>query len=357
MAHRGGCACLRTTIPRISLFISGRMTTTDTMDLVADDDIDTETLQAKINMSMSFAEDLVSSWIKPAHKANLSKSAVDAQKLLDEQLRRPPRLGVGAPIPESSVTARDAARLKHRLMGKGKKRATEDDNTPKPEHSEDEERRGGTIRKKPKLDPFVGRSKAKAKIVVNPATQLTHNPNRQAHCGDSKTGDDNLEQGREGHSMSSSLGATQINTDLSAKKREKKRRRHATGMEASMSFQELAIPHYQPIITSPDRSGNQSLPVNPPPLGSESSSVSFSISGPFSMSTLQTELKRDGELNVPDTSTQLTAPPTEASRLTVPLLNLDGPPERGDGSGKDDNPDSPKKKRKRRKKKKHPFQI
>ena len=67
------------------------MATTETMDLVADDDIDTETLQAQINMSMSFAEDLVSSWIKPVHKANLSKSAVDAQKLLDEQLRRPPR--------------------------------------------------------------------------------------------------------------------------------------------------------------------------------------------------------------------------------------------------------------------------
>lgn len=60
-------------------------------DIVADDDIDTEALQAKINMSMSFAEDLVSSWIKAEHRANLSKSTVDAQKLLDEQLRRPPR--------------------------------------------------------------------------------------------------------------------------------------------------------------------------------------------------------------------------------------------------------------------------
>jgi hypothetical protein len=67
------------------------MSTTETMDMIADDDIDTEILQAQINMSMSFAEDLVSSWIQPAHKANLSKTAVDAQKLLDEQLRRPPR--------------------------------------------------------------------------------------------------------------------------------------------------------------------------------------------------------------------------------------------------------------------------
>ncbi|KAG0709816.1 hypothetical protein DFH29DRAFT_16085 [Suillus ampliporus] len=273
----------------ISLFISGRMATTDTMGLVADDDIDTETLQAQINMSMSFAEDLVSSWIKPAHKANLSKSAVDAQKLLDEQLRRPPRLGVGAPIPESSATARDAARLKHQLIGKGKKRAPEDDNTLKTDHhSEDEERRGGAIRKKTKLDPFAGRSKTKARIAVNPDTQLIHDPsslNRQANGGDSKTGGDDLEQGPESHSMSSSLGASEINSDLSVKKREKKRRKHATGREASMSFQEQAIPHSQP-ITSSDRSGNQSLPVNPP-LGSESSSLSFSISGPFSMSALQ----------------------------------------------------------------------
>jgi len=67
------------------------MPTTETTDMTADDDIDTETLQAQLNMSMSFAEDLVSSWIKPAHKAKLSKSTVDAQKLLDEQLRRPAR--------------------------------------------------------------------------------------------------------------------------------------------------------------------------------------------------------------------------------------------------------------------------
>ncbi|KAG2156239.1 hypothetical protein DEU56DRAFT_906404 [Suillus clintonianus] len=342
------------------------MSTTEMVDLIADDDIDTETLQAQINMSMSFAEDLVSSWIKPAHKANLGKSAVDAQKLLDEQLRRPPRLGVGAPIPESSATARDAVRLKHRLIGKGKKRAPEDDTTLKTEHhSEDEERRGGTVRKKMKLDPFARRSKTKAKIFGNFVTQSTNqpsSPHRQTDGGDSKTGGDDMEQDRNGHSIPSSLEASKTNSDSSAKKGEKKRRKlSATGSERSTSFQEQAIPHAQP-ITIPDRSGNQSLSVNPRPLGSELSSVSFSISGPFSMAALHTELKRDGDLNVPDISTQYPAPPSQAAqhpealRLTVPLLNLDGPPDRGDGPGKDDNPDSPKKKRKRRKKKKHPFQ-
>jgi hypothetical protein len=284
------------------------MSTTETMDLIADDDIDTEMLQAQINMSMSFAEDLVSSWIQPAHKANLSNSAVDAQKLLDEQLRRPPRcvivwmtvmvstidimslsrLGVGAPIPESSTTARDAARLKH-LIGKGVKRVPEDDTTLKTEHSEDEERRGGTVRKKTKLDPFAVRSKTKANISGNSVTQSTHKPSsshQQADSGDSKTGGDDLGQGRSGPSISASLEASKPN--LSAKKREKKsRKRSATGSERSMSFQELAIPHSQS-ITTPDRSGNQSLSVNSPPLGSELSSVSFSTSGPFSIAALQT---------------------------------------------------------------------
>ncbi|KAG1783109.1 hypothetical protein EV702DRAFT_1060274 [Suillus placidus] len=289
-----GCfwsACLKTTIPSISLFISRRMSTTETMDLIADDDIDTETLQAQINMSMSFAEDLVSSWIQPAHKANSSKSAVDAQKLLDEQLRRPPRLGVGAPIPESSTTARDAARLKHHLVGKGVKRAPEHDTTLKTEyHSEDEERRGGAVRKKTKLDPFAVRSKTKAKIFGNSVTQSTHkpsSPHQQADGGDSKTGGDGLEQGCDIPSLSSSLEASKINSNSSPKKREKKlRKRSATGSERSMSFQEQAIPHSQS-IASPDRSGNQSISVNSP-LGSELSSVSFSTSGPFSMAALQT---------------------------------------------------------------------
>ncbi|OJA09298.1 hypothetical protein AZE42_03118 [Rhizopogon vesiculosus] len=340
-----------------------------TMDMVADDDIDTETLQAQINMSMSFAEDLVSSWIKPAHKANLGKSTVDAQKLLDEQLRRPPRLGVGAPIPESSTSARDAARLKHQLIGKGKKRAPEDETSIKlGHHSEEEERRGGTVKKKMKLDPFAGRSKTKAKFDANSVPQSTRNPSsprRQVDGRDSKTGADDQEQDLDGQSMSSSLVPSIIDADSSTKK---KRRKHCvTGREADMSFQEKAIlqsPQTSQAITTLEQcSSNRSLTTDTPPLiGSSSSSVSFSISGPFS-SALQPDVKRHGELNVPDMSTKHPVPPlpapqsTEGLRLSVPLLNLDGPPARRDEPGKDDNPGSPKKKRKRRKKKKHPIKV
>lgn len=55
-----------------------------------DEDIDTETLQAKIDLSMSFAQDLVSSWINP--KLNLPRnSGKDLEKELKEYMRRPAR--------------------------------------------------------------------------------------------------------------------------------------------------------------------------------------------------------------------------------------------------------------------------
>jgi hypothetical protein len=175
------------------------------------------------------------------------------------------------------------------LIGKGVKRASEDDTTLKTElHSEDEERRGGTVRKKTKLDPFAVRSKTKANISGNSITQSTHQPSathRQTDGGDSKTGGDDLGQGRNGPSISSSLEASKIS--LSAKKKEKKKRkRSATGSERSTGFQEQAIPHSQS-ITTPDRPGNQSLSANSPPLGSELSSVSLSTPGPFSTAASQ----------------------------------------------------------------------
>lgn len=59
--------------------------------MVADDDLDAESLQAQIDMSMSFAHNLVTSWIKPSHLAQLRVGGVDATQVLEEELRRPPR--------------------------------------------------------------------------------------------------------------------------------------------------------------------------------------------------------------------------------------------------------------------------
>lgn len=199
------------------------------------------------------------------------------------------RLGVGAPIPESSASARDAVRLKHQLTGKGKKRSSADETSLTPRHQseeeeeEEEERRGGTAKKKTKLDPFAGRSKMKAKLDVTAVIQSTHDPSSpHMHEDDKDSKTRGEEQGHDGQSISSSLGASIIDEGSYAKK---KRQRYCdTGKEGS--FQEDVIPRSHPqAITTPNRSSSDwSISANPPPpSGSEPSSMSFSISGPLSL--------------------------------------------------------------------------
>jgi len=59
-------------------------------DVVDDDSIDTEALQAQIDLSMSFAQSLVSSWMEP-HKLPTSSRNRDLEKELSEYMKRPPR--------------------------------------------------------------------------------------------------------------------------------------------------------------------------------------------------------------------------------------------------------------------------
>lgn len=55
-----------------------------------EEDIDNETLQAQIDLSLSFAQNLVSSWVKPAKNPTKNSSrALEAE--LKEIMRRPPR--------------------------------------------------------------------------------------------------------------------------------------------------------------------------------------------------------------------------------------------------------------------------
>ena len=136
-----------------------------------DNEVDTETLQSQIDLSMSLVHDLVSSWVKPA-PGGTKQSNYDAQKDLEEYMRRPARcvfcsilllnqielefrLGVGAPIPTSSITSRDAVRLKNRLADRKRRiyneRSSDD---ARAHHSDEEESRSGVIRKKLKVDPF-----------------------------------------------------------------------------------------------------------------------------------------------------------------------------------------------------------
>jgi hypothetical protein len=54
-----------------------------------EDEIDTEALQAQIDLSMSFAQNLVSSWVKPSSK--ITNRSRDVEDELKEYMRRPPR--------------------------------------------------------------------------------------------------------------------------------------------------------------------------------------------------------------------------------------------------------------------------
>ncbi|KAI0306831.1 hypothetical protein B0F90DRAFT_1914976 [Multifurca ochricompacta] len=132
-------------------------------------DIDTETLQAQIDLSMAYAQNLITSWLPTSSSLTQSSSrAAEAETELQALLRRPPRLGVGAPIPETSAPAQ--ARLKRQLEG-GKKHGTEvmkngvPSTTAKKEEEEDsaEKSRVPTIRKRQRVDPFEPGGKKKHK--------------------------------------------------------------------------------------------------------------------------------------------------------------------------------------------------
>ncbi|KAH0839945.1 hypothetical protein J3R83DRAFT_900 [Lanmaoa asiatica] len=128
-----------------------------------------ESLQAQIDMSMSFAHNLVTSWIKPTHLAQLRSSGMNATQVLEEELRRPPRystvlLGVGASIPTGQPLAHEASKLKHRLGKNGAKNEGAVKSQPQDSsRSDDEEHKGRPAKRKPKVDPF-GHEGSKKKI-------------------------------------------------------------------------------------------------------------------------------------------------------------------------------------------------
>lgn len=57
---------------------------------IDEDALDSEALQAQIDLSMSFAQGLVSSWMDP-HKFPKNSRQKDLEKELTDYMRRPPR--------------------------------------------------------------------------------------------------------------------------------------------------------------------------------------------------------------------------------------------------------------------------
>lgn len=137
--------------------------------MVDEDKIDTEALQAQIDLSMSFTQTLVSSWLKP-QKASTSSRKRNFEAELRDYMHRPPRLGVGAPIPDTQAGSREIARLRGQLAGKKRGRDGDVDHSSPQGSDVEEESRTGAIKHKIREDPFDvvhGKKKKKTNGKVN----------------------------------------------------------------------------------------------------------------------------------------------------------------------------------------------
>ncbi|THV08357.1 hypothetical protein K435DRAFT_771878 [Dendrothele bispora CBS 962.96] len=278
--------------------------------MAEDDNIDTEALQAQIDLSMSFTHELVSSWIKPTQKSR-SSYAQDLETEIKDYMRRPPRLGVGAAIPEStSSMPREIARLKGQLIRKNNKRAREDDEETKAQSSSDEgESKASSIRKRVKHDPFAGiHGKEKKKNVVpnsRPADTSVHDHVQKADSTATTQG-----------SRSNPFSVVEVK---------------ASSPEVTLSISSAT--------TERDESGTNLSPdmkKTETPKKAENGS--------------STSMPRPIPVTPKSSSPKLSRPP-------ISVLNLDGPVGHDD-SGDDEAQASPsKKKRKRRKKKKHAHPV
>ncbi|KAG8746435.1 hypothetical protein FRC10_005146 [Ceratobasidium sp. 414] len=142
------------------------MASSSTKPLDAEGDIDPETIQSAADMSLSLALNMVQSWMPAASSStSIDPSITESRKKLEEYMRRPPRLGVGAPVPSAAqnhtqATHHEAQRLKNRLVGSGAARRRAEDaklngsNKPDGDGSSDQdesESRASAVKKNGKL--------------------------------------------------------------------------------------------------------------------------------------------------------------------------------------------------------------
>ncbi|KAI0824706.1 hypothetical protein BC628DRAFT_1377373 [Trametes gibbosa] len=135
---------------------------------------DLETLQAQIDMSMALTQNIVSGWMKSSKAKLPSSSSRNEDRDIEEYMRKPARLGVGAVAPEATgVLSRESAKLRNKLAGKSKKRERDDEDGPFAagtagttalSDEDEEDSRARVIKKKARIDPFAkGDSKKKKK--------------------------------------------------------------------------------------------------------------------------------------------------------------------------------------------------
>ncbi|KIJ70128.1 hypothetical protein HYDPIDRAFT_23269 [Hydnomerulius pinastri MD-312] len=301
--------------------------------MVADDDIDVETLQAQIDMSMSVAHNLVTSWIKPAQIAQLRSNSTDATQILEEELRRPPRLGVGAPIPGAPFAVRDASKLKHRLMKNGGKNSSQGETSSShtPSKSNDEEQKGRSTKRKAKVDPFTLGGSKKRKTISSLVGNSLSTP-EVGQKGPRKNA------GSEDGAGISKRTKNETSEEQSKSKSSMKKK---LLIEPKVRESSEGLPHQPLSFTSP-RS------VGAPPHVPSPSSPSRTTLSLASTSGLPPKSAAGGQ----QSNNSPTPVPDQAKQLGFLLLNLDGPPDLPNKLGNASSPNSSRKKRKRRKKKK-----
>jgi hypothetical protein len=127
---------------------------------------------------MSFAQNLVSSWIDP-RKIPKNSHKKDLEKELSEYMQRPARLGVGASISEGyNSTSRETTRLKGKLAGTKHSREEDEDVATQQQEASDTEKesRAIAIKAKPKHDPFDVVHGKKRKIEKDDVDHEDSNP-------------------------------------------------------------------------------------------------------------------------------------------------------------------------------------
>ncbi|KAF9247371.1 hypothetical protein BU15DRAFT_70184 [Melanogaster broomeanus] len=292
--------------------------------MVVEDDIDTETLQAQIDMSMSFAHNLVTSWIKPA-QVLLRSNGTNATQILEEELRRPPRLGVGAPIPTMLSEAREPSKLKRRLMKiGGKNESLRETATQTPPKTDDEEHKGRPTKRKTKVDPFAFEGSKKRRKDNSISASLPPEAGQQ--------------RGNEG-----SLPKDEAICSKNIISREHSKHDSSLGKGKQRSEPDD--------LTLLGCSRQESAPLTSPRPVQLSTRVQSPLSPSWMAPTLgpPSDSSRKSASPVPGTPL---VDRVHSKELRFPLLNLDGPPEFSDKLGNATDPNNSRKKRKRRKKKK-----
>ena len=77
---------------KLLILLHGLFTFTTMDDVVDDDNIDLEELQAQIDLTLANTQNLVASWIDPNYGPSTSKQTLaNQEKEIEELLKRPPR--------------------------------------------------------------------------------------------------------------------------------------------------------------------------------------------------------------------------------------------------------------------------